>query len=284
MIFKYHIQTSMTLKSFLYAQQFSKKTISAIKQNGALLVNGDPKTVRYMLQSDDTLEVHLPKELPSPYLQPFLAPLDILYEDEWLLVVVKPQQQNTAPSREHPHESLVEQVLAYMQLHNERGIPHVVTRLDRNTTGIVIIAKSRHVHHLMSHIEIEKYYECICHGVLEQNGFIDAPIARDTESIIKRMVSEDGKSALTYYAPIKNFKTYTWCRVKLETGRTHQIRVHFEYINAPLVGDTLYGGAHPTYQTQLLKCAEVRFVHPLTNKEINIRNQHPNFEQVLTTL
>ncbi|HCA7179054.1 TPA: RluA family pseudouridine synthase [Staphylococcus pseudintermedius] len=284
MIFKYHVTESTTLKTFLYEQQFSKKTLSAIKQDGALLVNGTARTVRYSLQVGDILEVHMPTELPSSYLEPYDAPLNILYEDTWLLIVAKPSHQNTAPSREHPHESLVEQALAHMQKRGERGIPHIVTRLDRNTMGIVIIAKSRHMHHLMNQCDIEKYYECICERVLTAKGEIDQPIARASDSIINRIVSEQGKRARTIYWPLKNFKTYTWCRVKLETGRTHQIRVHFQWLGAPLVGDTLYGQAHHTYQTQLLKCAEVRFVHPLTQEQLTIKSEQPHFEQLLTTL
>lgn len=273
-----------TIKALLYEQQFSKKTLSAIKQDGALIVNGHNRTVRYVLEAGDILEVHLPKEVPSPYLIPYDAPLNILYEDDSLLLVAKPTHQNTAPSREHPHQSLVEQALAHMLAHDEQGIPHIVTRLDRHTSGIVIIAKSRHMHHLMNQCSIEKYYECICEGRLSEQGTIDVPIKRASDSIINRVVSNDGKPAKTLYWPLKQFKSYTWCRVKLETGRTHQIRVHFQWLGTPLVGDTLYGQAHPKYPTQLLKCADVRFKHPLTQENLCIKNEQPCFERILTTL
>ncbi|UEX89555.1 RluA family pseudouridine synthase [Staphylococcus ratti] len=284
MIFRYSIQNETLLKTFLYEHQFSKKTISAIKQNGALLVNQKPVTVRTTLIEGDQLEVCLPDEVPSSSLKPYSKPLNILFEDEWLLIVAKPAGQNSAPSREHPHRSLVEQALAHMQMQNERGIPHIVTRLDRHTMGIVILAKSRHLHHLMTHTTIEKYYECICEGVLTKPGEIVAPIARQNDSIITRCVSEEGKYAKTLYWPIKNFKTYTLCRVKLITGRTHQIRVHFQFIGAPIVGDGLYGHEHPLYATQLLKCAEIKFMHPITKSSLHIKNSHPDLSQQLKTL
>ncbi|PTH78183.1 RluA family pseudouridine synthase [Staphylococcus agnetis] len=284
MIFTYTIQENMQLKTFLYEQQFSKKTISAIKQNGALLVNQQPVTVREMLTVGDKVEVHLPEEVPSDNLIPFDAPLTILYEDAWLLIVAKPAHQNSAPSREHPHHSLVEQALNHMQNHQEKGIPHIVTRLDRHTMGIVIFAKSRHLHHLMTHTDIDKYYECICEGTLTHYDEIEAPIARTQDSIITRSISNDGKYAKTLYWPIKNFKTYTLCRVKLVTGRTHQIRVHFQHIGAPIVGDGLYGNPHSIHATQLLKCVEIKFKHPITKANIHIKNKHPDFHQLLMTL
>ncbi|MBH9581526.1 RluA family pseudouridine synthase [Staphylococcus felis] len=284
MIFEYNVQSPVTLKTFLYEQNFSKKTISAIKQDGALLVNNTPKTVRHQLSIGDMVVVKLPREVPSGNLIPFDKPLDILYEDEWLLIVNKSHHQNCGPSREHPHESLVEQVLAYMHRHDEPGIPHIVTRLDRHTMGIVIIAKSRHIHHLMSTISITKLYECICKGVLTEPGVIEQPIARHSESIIERVVSNNGKYAKTLFWPIQNNEMYTLCRVKLETGRTHQIRVHFKHIGHPLVGDYLYGEVHPYYKTQLLKCAEVIFVHPITKKEVCIQTAKPQLVHILQTL
>ncbi|UWF56216.1 RluA family pseudouridine synthase [Staphylococcus hyicus] len=284
MIYRFTIRENMQLKTFLYEQQFSKKTISAIKQNGALLVNQKPVTVRKMLSVGDNVEVQLPKEVPSPNLIPYDMPLHILFEDEWLLIVSKPGHQNSAPSREHPHYSLVEQALSHMLQRHEKGIPHIVTRLDRHTMGIVIFAKSRHLHHLMTHTEIDKFYECICEGELSRYGEIEAPIARANDSIISRCISNDGKYAKTLYWPVKNFKTYTLCRVKLVTGRTHQIRVHFQYLGAPIVGDGLYGNPHPMHATQLLKCAEIKFTHPITKAVVHIKNNHPDFHQLLMAL
>ena len=148
--FRYTIAQQETLKSFLQRHDFSKKTISAIKTNGALLVNQRPVTVRYQLNLGDQLVVQLPLEIPSANLIPYLKPLDILFEDDYIIIVSKPNRQNCAPSREHPHESLVEQVLGYLQHKGEHTNPHIVTRLDRNTTGIVLFMKYGYIHHLFS--------------------------------------------------------------------------------------------------------------------------------------
>ncbi|MDO5376669.1 MAG: RluA family pseudouridine synthase [Staphylococcus rostri] len=284
MIFNYRVTETETLKTFLYQQRFSKKTISAIKQNGALLVNDTPRTVRHLLQPGDEVIVCLPKEQPSPWLIPYERPLTILYEDDGLLIVSKPHHQNSAPSREHPHESLVEQALAHMQQQGAQGIPHIVTRLDRHTMGIVVIAKSRHMHHLMSLTPIDKIYECLCQGRIEAAGAIEAPIGRASDSIITREVTPEGKYAKTLYEPLQTTADYTWCRVRLLTGRTHQIRVHFQHIGHGIVGDGLYGVLHEQHQTQLLKCAEVRFTHPMTGEGVRVICDEPNFEQLLTTL
>ncbi|UXR78890.1 MULTISPECIES: RluA family pseudouridine synthase [unclassified Staphylococcus] len=284
MIFSYCVTEVQTLKTFLYQQRFSKKTISAIKQHGALLVNQQPRTVRHLLQVGDEVIVRLPDEIPSTTLIPFNQPLRILYEDTWLLIVAKPAHQNSAPSREHPHESLVEQALAHMQRRKETGIPHIVTRLDRHTMGIVVIAKSRHVHHVMTLTAIEKIYECLCVGRITASGVIEAPIGRASDSIINRIVTKEGKYAKTLYTPIQTTGDYSWCRVTLLTGRTHQIRVHFQHIGHSIVGDGLYGVQHHHYDTQLLKCAEIKFIHPITDDIVHVKSETPDFGQILTTL
>ncbi|UXR74493.1 RluA family pseudouridine synthase [Staphylococcus sp. IVB6238] len=284
MIFKYAATEVQTLKTFLYQQRFSKKTISAIKQHGALLVNQQHRTVRHLLQVGDEIVVQLPDEVPSASLVPYEKPLNVLYEDAWLLIIAKPAHQNSAPSREHPHESLVEEALAHMQQQNATGIPHIVTRLDRHTMGIVVIAKSRHVHHLMSLTAIEKVYECLCLGKIQASGVIEAPIGRASDSIINRIVTEDGKYAKTVYTPIQTTDNYTWCRVQLLTGRTHQIRVHFQYIGHGIIGDGLYGQVHEDYQTQLLKCADISFEHPITGESVHVTAPEPHFGQILKKL
>lgn len=230
MIFKYVIEKSETVKSFLQRNDYSKKTISAIKHNGALSVNGRSVTVRKEMAIGDYFEVHMPIETPSSNLLPYPKPLDIVYEDEFILIVNKPQLQNCAPSREHPHESLVEQVLAYLMNKDEQTNPHIVTRLDRNTSGLVLFAKFGHIHHLFSKVKFEKEYICLAYGRTQSEGVIEAPIARDNESIITRKVSDKGKYAKTSYYTIAQNNNLSLCKVKLHTGRTHQIRVHFQFM------------------------------------------------------
>ncbi|WP_437750375.1 RluA family pseudouridine synthase [Staphylococcus shinii] len=284
MKFTYKIQRPEMVRTFLQQQEFSKRTISAIKHNGALLVNGQPVTVRKQLAINDILEVFLSEETPSPNLNPFYDTLTILYEDSYLIIVSKSAQQNCAPSRDHLHFSLVEQVLGYF---NDRKIsltPHIVTRLDRNTSGIVVLAKHGFIHHLMNQIKIDKKYLCICQGLLDGEGLIDAPIARHPESIIQRQVSRLGKASETRYEVLEHIGNRTLCEVKLLTGRTHQIRVHFQHIGHPLVGDDLYGGKDETYHHQLLRCIQISFIHPIKNQKIVINDRYDAIETIFNMI
>ncbi|BGE82875.1 RluA family pseudouridine synthase [Staphylococcus petrasii] len=296
MRFVYDIEHEETLKSFLQRHHYSKKTISAIKLNGALIINKLPVTVRKLMQQDDQLVVELPQEYPSEYLIPSSTPIEVIYEDDYLIVVAKPTQLNSTPSREHPHDSLIERVLYYLNhsspkqnevddRHLQQNIvPHIVTRLDRNTSGIVIFAKHGHIHHLMSTINVDKRYICVCYGPTQENGIIEAPIARDDNSIITRTVSPTGKYAKTSYKTLKHNHKASLCEVTLHTGRTHQIRVHFDFIGHPLVGDDLYNGSHPKINTQSLQCYKVRFIHPIYNKEIEITIDYKRLEYIYNIL
>ncbi|MBL3398207.1 RluA family pseudouridine synthase [Staphylococcus pasteuri] len=279
MIFRYTITQKETLKTFLKRHDFSKKTISAIKTNGALLVNNKPVTVRFELDINDKLEVRLPKEVPSANLVPYLKPLDILFEDDYIIIVFKPNGQNCAPSREHPHESLVEQVLGYLQDKGENTNPHIVTRLDRNTTGIVLFAKYGYIHYLFSKINMNKKYICLAHGLTKPSDVIEAPISRTSHSIIERQVSENGKYAKTIYQTIKQKSHVSLCEVQLCTGRTHQIRVHFQHLGHPLIGDTLYGGKHDKIEGQCLQCYKLTFEHPVSKNTIEITTDYKQLNQ-----
>ena len=263
MILTYQIVQSEPVKTFLKNQDYSKRTLSAIKLNGALLLNGSPVTVRHVMNKGDRLEVHFPCETPSENLIPYDKELEIIYEDAYLIIVNKPQMQNCAPSREHPHGSLVEQVLAYYTKKGEKINPHIVTRLDRNTSGLVVFAKFGHVHHLFSKVKFKKEYVALAYGQTQSSGVIEAPIARRSDSIIKREVNDKGKYAKTVYQRLMQNETASLCKIKLLTGRTHQIRVHFEYIGHPLIGDDLYGGNHPCVHGQALHCCSVEFIHPI---------------------
>ncbi|MBE2145648.1 RluA family pseudouridine synthase [Staphylococcus argenteus] len=270
MKFTYQITQQETVKTFLARHDFSKKTVSAIKHNGALIVNGQHVTVRKVLMPEDTLVIHLPIEIHSSNMIPFDRPLEVIYEDTYIILVTKPKNQNCTPSREHPHESLIEQVLHYCQDKGENINPHIVTHLDRDTTGIVIFAKYGHIHHLFSKVKLEKVYTCLAYGKTKLNDVIEANIRRSNDSIITREVAEDGKYAKTSYEVLTQNDKYSLCKVYLHTGRTHQIRVHFQYIGHSLVGDSLYGGSHERVQGQTLQCTQVNFVHPITKNDIAI--------------
>lgn len=270
---KFIVDEVMVLRAFLQKQNISKKSLSTIKQNGALLVNEQPVTVRHQLAIGDIVEVILPEESYSPNLLPSSGEITVLYEDAHLCIVDKPAFMNTIPSKLHPHDSLIERVLFHFQQMKDNSNPHPVNRLDRNTSGIVVFAKHQLMHHLMTGI-IEKYYIANVVGQMNGWGNICTPIARAHDSIITREVSLYGKPARTEYKVINNNLQYSQLWIRLHTGRTHQIRVHFSSINHPLQGDTLYG-TDETIGRQALHAAQIKFVHPITSETLTISSPCP---------
>jgi len=270
------------LKEFLVEQEISKAALTDIKfKGGNLLVNHESVTVRYRLKQGDEIEVHFPLETPSLGVKPENIPIDVLYEDSSILVVNKPAGMNTIPSREHPTGSLANAIIGYYRQNKIQATTHIVTRLDRNTSGIVLIAKHRHIHHLMSKQQkagsLRRTYEAFAEGVfIEPNGFIEEPIARKKTSIIEREVNPEGQYAYTSYQVLQQFDDFCYVQLKLKTGRTHQIRVHMSFIRHPLLGDDLYGGKNDRMTRQALHCREVEFIHPIYDKLLKFTAPLPN--------
>ncbi|WP_404449329.1 RluA family pseudouridine synthase [Sutcliffiella horikoshii] len=267
------------LREFLKERQISKAALIDIKFNGgALHVNGSAVTVRYALYEGDTVEVFFPKEEPSDDLVAEDIPLDIVFEDEYVLVVNKPAGMASIPSREHRHGTLANAVLGYYQLMGICATIHIVTRLDRDTSGLMLIAKHRHAHHLFSlqqkEFGVKRRYEALVHGEMKgeggsASGKIDAPIGRKDTSIIEREVREDGQRAVTHYEVLRVGEGWSHVSLRLETGRTHQIRVHMAYLGHPLVGDSLYGGSVGDGMVrQALHSCELSFFHPVEEQEM----------------
>jgi 23S rRNA pseudouridine1911/1915/1917 synthase len=260
------------LREFLVEQEISKAALTDIKfKGGSLQVNDEAVTVRYRLQPRDKIEVQFPPEEPSLGVQPESIPIDILYEDPYLLVVNKPAKMNSIPSREHPTGSLANAIIGYYQKNEIQATTHIVTRLDRDTSGIVVIAKHRHVHHLMSKQQksgtLQRVYEGLAEGSFANTiGVIEEPIARKKTSIIEREVNAEGQYAYTSYQVLQKFDDFCHVQLKLKTGRTHQIRVHLSFLNHPLLGDQLYGGKIDKLARQALHCRSVQFIHPIDCK------------------
>ena len=252
----------------------SKRTLASVKYGGGqILVNGTEVTVRHALKKGDAVTVIFPNEEQGKGLAAEDGELEIVHEDEALLIVEKPPLQNTIPSREHPFGSLANIVAKHF---NDHGIPstlHIATRLDRDTSGLVCIAKNRHIHHMISLQQQEKKmkrrYEALVHGHIEENEFtITAPIGRKNTSIIEREVREDGQFAETEVRLLQKLQGYSHITLQLNTGRTHQIRVHLAHIGHPLVGDDLYGGKRELLGRQALHCTELELVHPISGDKL----------------
>ncbi|TWT07310.1 RluA family pseudouridine synthase [Planococcus sp. CPCC 101016] len=270
----YTAEGSSLLREALGKWGISKRTLASVKYGGGqILVNGAEVTVRHTLKKGDAVTVIFPNEEHGKGLAAEDGDLEIVYEDEALLIVEKPPLQNTIPSREHPFGSLANIVAKHF---NDHGIPstlHIATRLDRDTSGLVCIAKNRHIHHMISLQQQEKKmkrrYEALVHGQLDEDKFtITAPIGRKNTSIIEREVREDGQFAETEVRVLKRLPGFTHIMLQLNTGRTHQIRVHLAHIGHPLVGDDLYGGQRNLVGRQALHCTELELIHPVSGDKL----------------
>ena len=261
-----------TTRQYLQERGISKTSLTDIKLHGGnILVDGVHVTVRHVLKKGEQLTVIFPVEEPSQTLIPEKIPLHIVYEDDFLLVINKPRFINTIPSREHPTASIANALMGYYLEIGLTAAPHIVTRLDRNTSGLVLVAKYRHIHHILSKQQQEKQvkreYEAFVEGIVaENNGMIEAPIGRKQDSIIERTVTDGGQYACTHFQVVERYKQITHVRLMPETGRTHQIRVHMAHIGHPLVGDDLYGGSQILLDRQALHCQYLHFVHPVIDK------------------
>lgn len=259
----------------------SKRALTAIKfEGGEITVNGREQNVRYKLRAGDTVQIIFPPEDISDSLLAEHTALPIVYEDDALLVIDKPAYMSTIPSREHPTGSLANFVRGHFEQQQLASTVHIVTRLDRDTSGLVVIAKHRHVHHVMSEQqkrgEVHRQYEAIVHGELATHALsITEPIGRKETSIIEREVRADGQAAHTDVERLAVANGLSHVRLTLHTGRTHQIRVHMAHIGHPLVGDSLYGGARDLLDRQALHCCSVSFEHPFTKKIMKFTSTMP---------
>ncbi|MGE7764139.1 RluA family pseudouridine synthase [Peribacillus sp. NPDC096540] len=270
------------LREFLSKYDISKRALTDIKFKGGLIkVNGLEVTVRERIKTGDSVTVIFPPEQASEGLLPEPFPLLVRYEDEFVLVVVKPPSMNTIPSREHPNGSLANGLAGYYKKMGINATIHIVTRLDRDTSGLVLIAKHRHIHHLLCEQQksghVKRRYQAIAEGLVNgPKGKIEAPIGRKSTSIIEREVREDGRYACTLFEVLAQTETYTFLNLELLTGRTHQIRVHMAHIGHPLAGDDLYGGQKEIIARQALHCFELKFLHPFTKKVMLFQEKLPH--------
>ena len=193
--------------------------------------------------------------------------LDILYEDKYLLVINKPYGMPVHPVKIHQTDTLANLVSFHQRQGGEEYTFRALNRLDKDTSGCVVIAKDRITYGLLTG-KIQKEYIAVCEGVITEAGTVNAPIGLQDGSKIVREVREDGKPAVTHYEPVSHAKKHTLLRLWLETGRTHQIRCHLSSLGHPLAGDDLYGGALSSIHRQALHCDKVEFCHPFTDETI----------------
>ena len=248
----------------------SSRLLTKLKMNQKILVNQVPVFSNYLVRENDIITVIIEFE-EQDAIMPQDIPLQILYEDEYLLAVNKPANMVVHPSSYHPDGTLANAVKYY--LNNSRKI-RAINRLDRDTSGIVLFAKNEYIQELMiQNKALQKEYLAICENPFpKEKGTINAPIARVNGSIMERKVSEEGQKAITHYE-VLNYdkeKNLSMVKVILETGRTHQIRVHLCYLGNPILGDTLYGRPSSLISRQALHAWKLSFQHPITYKTTNL--------------
>lgn len=272
--------------------QFSRSHLQKWIVDGNVRVNGQPVKPKYKLAVGD--QVVIEPEAPQKVdLTPEKIPLDIVYEDDDVIVVNKPQGMVVHPAPGHPDHTLVNALLYHSPLSTINGEfrPGIVHRIDKDTSGLLMVAKNDLAHRLLAaQLKAktnQREYVALVHGVIKQDaGTIDAPIGRSKKDRKKQAVVSDGRHAITHFKVLRRFRHYTLVSCRLETGRTHQIRVHMKSIGHPLAGDPLYGPRKTLPgRGQYLHARLLGFKHPRTGKDLVFTAPLPEyFQQMLDKL
>lgn len=261
---------NMRLDDFFYQRGISKKLVKDSRNHGEILLNGEKAYLCQKTALNDEVSIVFPKETSNVI--PIKMPLDIVYEDEYVMVVDKQAGLATIPNRMYLKDSLGNAIMHYYNEHHIESAVHFVNRLDKDTSGLLLVAKSRYVHDFYSRDikKVHRVYHCLVEGNPGE-GTIDAPIAHRPDHATKRMIDENGARAVTHYKTLKTYENNTsLVECVLETGRTHQIRVHMASIGHPLVGDALYN-EHPG--TFYLDSVEISFPHPFDSKIYHFKKE-----------
>lgn len=260
--------------------KISSRLLYKLIKNKKIHINGNPCDTRNSPKIGDIIEINFDYKEDVSNIIPTKMNLDIIFEDEWILIVNKPSGIAIHPSILHYSNSLCNGIRFYFDSIGLKKKIRPVNRLDLNTSGLVIFAKCEYIQEcLITQMKdnlFKKEYLCFCEGIFkEKSGTINLPIARKEHSIIERCISEKGQFSITHYEVLKEFDNYSFVKCILETGRTHQIRVHMSAIGHPLIGDDLYGSISDLINRQALHCYKLQFVHPITKKNMNFIGQLP---------
>lgn len=271
---------------------YTRSYFTGLISDGKVTVNGKTVTkAGYKVAPGDEITVDIPEPLSDETVAQDI-PLDILYEDDDLIIINKPQGMVVHPGAGHHDQTLVNALLAHCEgnLSDINGVirPGIVHRIDKDTSGVMMAVKNNDMHiaisDMLSRHEIERVYRTVVYGVIsEDEGTIDAPIGRSSKDRRKMTVVEDGKPSVTHFKVVNRYREGTDLEVKLETGRTHQIRAHMTYIGHPVFGDPLYASKRNSFglEGQCLHSKSIRFVHPRTGEELYFETELPEYYEKL---
>lgn len=275
--------------------ELSRTMIKKLIESNNILVNDKSEKISYKVQANDNISIDVP-EAKETKLKAQEIPLDIIYEDSDIIVVNKPKGMVVHPANGNPDGTLVNAILSICK-NSLSGIggelrPGIVHRLDKDTSGLIIVAKNDKAHINMSEQikerNVKKTYIALVRGnVPEEEATINMPIGRSTKDRKKMAVTKNGKQAITHFKVLKRYSKYTLLEIKIETGRTHQIRVHMAEIGYPVVGDAVYSNGKNEFgiEGQMLHAYKLEFMHPITNKHMELTAPLPQyFEEILKKL
>lgn len=276
-------------------KELSRTMIKKLIEDGNIIVNGDKTKNSYKIKNGDEIEIDIPKA-KEINLKAQDIPIEIVYEDRDIIVVNKPKGMVVHPAVGNPDGTLVNAIMNICK-ESLSGIggevrPGIVHRLDKDTSGLLIIAKNDNSHIKMSeqikNREVTKIYIALVRGIIKENeATIDMPIARSNKDRKKMAVSKNGKNAITHFKVLKRYDKYTLVQIKIDTGRTHQIRVHMAEIGHPVVGDLVYSNGKNDFgvEGQMLHSHILQFKHPITGKMMYLEAKIPEyFEKILYEL
>ena len=273
---------TQTINSILQNElKISSRLLYKLIKLNKIELNHKPCDTRKTGNLENTITVNFDYEEDNSNIVPTKMDLNIVFEDDWLLVVNKPAGIAIHPSVLHYSDSLCNGIRFYFDKIGLKKKIRPVNRLDLNTSGLVVFAKCEYIQEClinqMKNNQFKKEYLSVCDGIFnEKYGTINLPIARKENSIIERCISENGQTAITHYEILKEFDNYSLVKCSLETGRTHQIRIHMSAISHPLLGDSLYGSISDLINRQALHCYNLQFIHPVYNNDLNFFGDLPN--------
>lgn len=259
----------------------SRSKIQKLLKQDKILVNGKKEKSSYLVQINDLIEINSELDF-SIKIEAKKIPLDIVYEDDYLMIINKKSGMVVHPAPGHYTDTLVNALLYHFNIKETTNIRvGIVHRLDKDTSGLMMVAKTDEMLEKLSNMikekEVKRHYLALVDGVISHDsGTIDAPIGRDINTREKMMVTDiNSKEAVTHFKVLERYKEYTLVECILETGRTHQIRVHMAYINHPIVNDPIYNKKKSTDFGQMLHSKSIEFIHPVTGKKIYFEVEPP---------